>query len=121
MTTNASARARARTALLHAGLVTREFLDDLAELVVRRGLTDSSTEADLAAAVSRVRLDVPGPFEPTAPAEMGAAGAAEFRRRYPDANTELRPSDVALAQRRIRDAEQVRNALLAASLTGRAA
>lgn len=121
MTTHSGARVDVRRALISSGLHAREVLEDLVELAIRRGITDTSTDADIAAAVSRVRVDVPGPFEPPAPAEQGAHGAEEFRRRFPDTQVQEQPADAALASRRARDAEQVRAALLAASTAGRGA
>lgn len=120
MTTHTNARTRVRHALRATGLEARELLDDLVELTIHHGITDTSTDAEVAAAVSQVRVDVPGPFEPPLRAEQGAHGAEEFRRRYPDAQMGEQPADAALVRRRARDSEQVRVALLAAS-TGKVA
>lgn len=93
-----------------AVVVTREVLPEVVALV-RHFAGAGADQAAVAAALTKVRGDVPGPFEPAWPGTDGAGGSAEFRRRYGDAG-EKSPAEKVADERLTRDRAQVRGLLI---------
>ncbi len=100
-----------RSQRILVGLVNREAAPGLLDLVDRYAGPNAS-DATVAAAVERVRREVPGPFEPVWAGSEGAEGTAEFRRRYPDTAATETVAERLQVERLDRDARQVRDALL---------
>lgn len=91
-------------------VVTCEVLPEVAALVTSYA-GPTADEARVAAALNRVRAEVPGPFEAPWPGTDGAGGAAEYRRRYGGTDARL-PLEQVADERVARDRAQVRGLLI---------